>query len=203
MPPKPDVSVERKEQIFQAALACLVRKGYHLTTMDDIVAESGLSKGALYWYFDSKKALFLALFQELLAQTTEEWVAIAGQEEGSAADKLRASLALFRTMFQQFLPFFGVMMEAWALTRHDADVKEVMESFYQPYIKIMLQIIEEGQATGEFTLRHARATTLVILTLFDGIALALSAGIWEHDWNEVMAAAEQLVLKGLGVEDAG
>ena len=39
---------ERRAQILQAALTCFARKGYHLTTMDDIVAESGLSKGSLY-----------------------------------------------------------------------------------------------------------------------------------------------------------
>jgi AcrR family transcriptional regulator len=58
MPPRPDVSAERHAQIIKAALACFSRKGYTNTTMDDIVAESGLSKGSLYWYFDSKDDLF-------------------------------------------------------------------------------------------------------------------------------------------------
>ncbi|MFZ5918086.1 MAG: helix-turn-helix domain-containing protein [Chloroflexota bacterium] len=35
--------------------------GRHRTTMDDIAGESGLSKGALYWYFDGKRPLFIAL----------------------------------------------------------------------------------------------------------------------------------------------
>ena len=43
MTPKPDVSEKRKAQIYQAALVCFSRKGYHQTTMDDIVAESGTS----------------------------------------------------------------------------------------------------------------------------------------------------------------
>ena len=51
MTPRPDVSEERKAQIYQAALACFNRKGYYRTTMDDIVAESVLSKGSLHWYF--------------------------------------------------------------------------------------------------------------------------------------------------------
>ena len=51
MPPRPDVSEERRGQIIEAALACFTRKGYANTTIDDIVAESGLSKGAIYWYF--------------------------------------------------------------------------------------------------------------------------------------------------------
>jgi len=57
MPPRPDVSAERRAQIIEAALTCFTRKGYNNTTMDDVAAESGLSKGTLYWYFESKDNL--------------------------------------------------------------------------------------------------------------------------------------------------
>ena len=47
MPLRSDVSAERRTQIIQAAIACFLHKGYNNTTMDDIVAEGGLSKGSL------------------------------------------------------------------------------------------------------------------------------------------------------------
>ena len=87
MSPKPDVSAERKQQIFEAAVACFGRKGYHLTTMDDIAAECGLSKGSLYWYFDSKKELFLYLFSVMLDQTTGTWEQIASDESLTATQE--------------------------------------------------------------------------------------------------------------------
>jgi AcrR family transcriptional regulator len=46
----------RRAQILNTAPTCFVRKGYHQTTMDDIVEEGGMSKGLLYWYFDSKRS---------------------------------------------------------------------------------------------------------------------------------------------------
>jgi AcrR family transcriptional regulator len=199
MTPKPDVSAERKQQIFAAAITCFGRKGYHQTTMDDIVAESGLSKGALYWYFKSKKELFLSLFNEFMAQFGKEWESIAAIQGTSATDKLRASLTLFRVGMGQMIPFFGVMMEAWALTRHDEDVESLMNEFYKPYVEIMVGIIEEGVASGEFQVESTQATSMLILILFDGITLAMAAGIWHHDWDEIIDAAEEMVLKGLGV----
>lgn len=201
MTPKPDVSEERKAQIYQAAQACFGRKGYHRTTMDDIVAESGLSKGALYWYFKSKKELFLSLFQEVMGQVGQAWEVIVANEEASATDKLLATMALFRTALEEMVPFFGVMMEAWSLTRYDEDMESLIREFYEPYMDIMTRIIEEGVANGEFRIGAARAMALVLMTLFDGITLVLSVGLWQHDWNEVMDAAEELVLRGLGVED--
>ena len=46
---------ERRDQLIQAAITCFGEKGYYETSMDDIVREAGLSKGALYWYFKSKR----------------------------------------------------------------------------------------------------------------------------------------------------
>ena len=200
MTPRPDVSEERKAQIYQAALACFGRKGYHRTTMDDIVAESGLSKGSLYWYFKSKKELFLSLFQEVMGQIGQAWESIAANEEASATEKLRASLALFRAELGEMAPFFSVMMEAWALTRYDEDVESIIQELYGPYLDIMIRIIEEGVANGEFRVESERAMALVIMTLFDGITLALGTGLWHGYWDALMDTAEVLVLRGLGVE---
>jgi len=199
MTPRSDVSEERKAQIFQAALTCFSRKGYHQTTMDDIVAESGLSKGALYWYFESKKELFLSLFQEVMGQFSQTWESIVN-EKASATDKLLSSLALFRTEFKEFVPFFGVLMEAWALTIHDEDVENLTRELYEPYLDIMTRIVEEGITSGEFRVVSSQATALVVMTLFDGITLALGTGLQQLDWDDIMDAAEELVLHGLGAE---
>ena len=199
MTPRSDVSEERKAQIFQAALTCFSRKGYHQTTMDDIVAESGLSKGALYWYFESKKELFLSLFQEVMGQFNQTWESIVN-EKASATDKLLSSLALFRTEFKEFVPFFGVLMEAWALTLHDEDVENLTRELYEPYLDIMTRIVEEGITSGEFRVVSSQATAMVVMTLFDGIALALGTGLQQLDWDDIVDAAEELVLHGLGAE---
>ncbi len=57
----PKVSQEhqesRKTQIIEAAVRCISRKGFHQTSMQDIVAESGLSPGAIYLYFESKEEI--------------------------------------------------------------------------------------------------------------------------------------------------
>jgi AcrR family transcriptional regulator len=197
--PKADTSAERRQQIFQAALSCFARTGYHQTTMDDIVAESGLSKGTLYWYFDSKKDLFLALFQEVFSELGRSWDAIAASPDASPTEKLLASIRLFRSELAEMAPFFGIMMEAWALTRHDEDVENVIRDLYEPYLGVMERIIQEGVASGEFDVQSERAVALVVMTLYDGITLALATGLWERDWAELMDAAEVLVLRGLGV----
>jgi AcrR family transcriptional regulator len=51
----------RRQQILDAAIECFSRQGFHPTTMQDIIKESGLSSGAIYTYFASKEALIEAI----------------------------------------------------------------------------------------------------------------------------------------------
>jgi AcrR family transcriptional regulator len=202
MIPKADAAQERKTQICQAALACFHRKGYHLTTMDDIASESGLSKGTLYWYFASKKDLFISMFRQAMDQFGQGMAAIAAQE-GSAAGKLRAMLSFFRGELIDLSAFFGVVMEAWILTRHDEDVETLVRDLYLYYVDLMTSIVKEGVSNGEFDVTSPDAMSLVMMALFDGITLSLGTGLWQYDSNEIMDAAESLVLRGLGMEGAG
>jgi AcrR family transcriptional regulator len=54
-----------REQLLAAALRVFARRGYHGASMNEIAAEAGFSKGALYWNFASKEDLFFALLDEL------------------------------------------------------------------------------------------------------------------------------------------
>ncbi|HEY8497897.1 MAG TPA: TetR/AcrR family transcriptional regulator [Limnochordales bacterium] len=69
-----------RRRLLEAATRVFARKGYYGTTVDDIVAECGSSKGAFYFHFDSKEALFLRLVEEfagMLAQALEQAVRTA------------------------------------------------------------------------------------------------------------------------------
>ena len=72
MAPRPDVSEERKDQILDAATDVFAEKGFNEARMDDIVEESGLSKGTLYWYFKSKDEIILSIFERIFAREFAE-----------------------------------------------------------------------------------------------------------------------------------
>jgi AcrR family transcriptional regulator len=52
--------LERKDEIVDAALRAFRRKGFQATSMAEIIAESGLSAGAIYGYFAGKSEIVLA-----------------------------------------------------------------------------------------------------------------------------------------------
>jgi AcrR family transcriptional regulator len=59
---------ERRQQLLDQATRLFASKGYHPTSVADIVDGVGVGKGVFYWYFESKEQLFL----ELLARARDD-----------------------------------------------------------------------------------------------------------------------------------
>jgi TetR/AcrR family transcriptional repressor of nem operon len=68
MPRQPS---DPKERIVQAALRLFAARGYHNTGIADILRESGINRGTLYYYFPSKKELGFAVIDEQARLMTE------------------------------------------------------------------------------------------------------------------------------------
>ena len=143
MPPRPDVSAERRAQIIQAALACFARKGYNNTTMDDIVAESGLSKGSLYWYFKSKDELFAEAMLSVFMDVGQE--AFAALEQcTTASDKLRALAQVTAGISKQIEGFFALFLEFWGASPRREETSQLWLGMLVEFKDILVGIIEEG-----------------------------------------------------------
>ena len=55
-----------RRRILASALTLFVKKGYEKTTFTDIAARLKMTKGAVYWHFESKESLLVALVEEML-----------------------------------------------------------------------------------------------------------------------------------------
>jgi AcrR family transcriptional regulator len=113
----------RRDQIIAAALACFAQTGSHATTMADVAAQAGVSKGTPYLYFDSKEALFIALHEEWdcgLGDRVNAAVA-ALPEAGRRSPRrvLYAVAAAVATHVQEETETCRVLMEARALAAHE------------------------------------------------------------------------------------
>lgn len=59
---------ERRSEFITAAQGLFYTKGYESTSVNDLIAAVGVSKGAFYHYFDSKQAILEALVDDMLSQ---------------------------------------------------------------------------------------------------------------------------------------
>jgi AcrR family transcriptional regulator len=166
--PQPDRAEERRQQIMEAALACFARKGYYKTTMDDIVAESGLSKGSLYWYFKSKDDLFVSLVKSFFLDMRQDSEAILAQH-ATASDKLRAVGQYFVKFFQEMEPFFTVFFEFWIQSALSQEINQWFSELLGQYQTVIAGILQEGITNGEFKASDARDLALAFMAVYDGL----------------------------------
>ena len=58
---------ERRSQILRTALALFAERGYHATSIQDIIEAAGVARGTFYLYFESKRAIFAELLDDFFA----------------------------------------------------------------------------------------------------------------------------------------
>src|SRR5260370_21567845 len=64
-----------RERLLQAASREIYRSGFQSASLDTILAVAGVTKGALYYHFDSKEALGYAVVEEVIAPDVHgKWV---------------------------------------------------------------------------------------------------------------------------------
>jgi AcrR family transcriptional regulator len=169
---KPETLEERKAQIIKAAWTCFTHKGYNNTTMDDIVAESGLSKGSLYWYFDSKDDLFKAAVMSFFDEVGQEAFAALEQCE-TFSDKLRALARSTVAFGHKAEGLFGLLVEFWAQSERREEESQFWADVLVQYKGLMAEIIEEGIQKGEFRPIDAEHLAWILMAAYDGLAAYL------------------------------
>ncbi len=133
----------RREQILLAALQCFGEKGYHASTMDDLVRESGLSKGSLYWHFRSKEEVFLALLDSFATEIYGDWDALA-EADGDAIETLRQEIQASVDRFSNQ----RVFLMAWVEFLSHPAARERMSEVYRVSRAKLAKIIKAGRRAG-------------------------------------------------------
>lgn len=157
---------ERRAQILDAALECFARRGYHTTTMDDLVTASGLSKGSLYWHFESKLEVFLALFDRLQEELFDGWEAMR-KSEPAVRKWMRSGLDVgFQILSEQ-----RELVFIWAEFLSLPEGRERIAGVYRTWRGVLEEIIADGVAQGEFRDVDVAVAATTLMAALEGLAL--------------------------------
>lgn len=201
MSPRPDVSEERKAQILEAAINVFARLGIHNARMDDIVAESGLSKGALYWYFKSKDEIIISILGGLFEREFEDLQLMLESDE-PVSERLVQFITYTLSDIQQMLKIIPLAYEFYALAFRNQAVGEAIKGYFRRYLQILTPIIQEGIDSGEFKPAEAQDIALTLGAVIEGTIL-----LWVYDSETVDLDHQgktsiQLLLKGIQTKDS-
>ncbi len=119
----PELHERRRGQILGAAAQCFTRRGFHKTTMHEICAQAGMSRGGIYQYFASKDAIIVAIMEKRREGSTLIIAVLEGTQDfvERLVDIMRAILHTFRD------PTYGRLgVEVFAEGSRNPHVREVL-----------------------------------------------------------------------------
>lgn len=111
----------RRDEILTAALRCFERSGYHRTSMADIIAESGLSAGAIYGYFESKRQIIQTVGRQTFSARQAELVT-------RGEDHVLAPAEIVTTLVEGLRRNVSIRLfiQLWSEATVDEDLHEVL-----------------------------------------------------------------------------
>jgi len=163
-----------RSHILKTAMGLFNTKGYHATSIADIVIASGVQKGNLYFYFTSKEDLALALLDE----AHELYMAYLGSHAGGAKGlgKLEKVLAAIVEYHESRSFMGGCIFGNIALEMADQNprFRQSVLRVFDAWSALFTGLLEEAMSQGELpaTLSPERLARHIIAALEGGIMLS-------------------------------
>jgi AcrR family transcriptional regulator len=160
-----------RTQLLDAAECVLAERGYVGASVDRVVAEAGLTKGAFYWNFATKEELFLGLLEDRFDRRARGLMALTA---GAAAEEASSQVVSqgFAEMVDDHRRLVLLMNEFWSLAVRDDRLRRRWVKRQQALREDLARTLESRHATTGVPLTvPAAAMATAILALADGLAM--------------------------------
>jgi AcrR family transcriptional regulator len=166
---KQDRAIRTRQAILSAAAKVFEERGYQAATISEILAEAGVTKGALYFHFPSKEHLSQGVLQE-----QDQWLPVP---ERSCKVQQLADTVMLHAYRLQTEP----MVRAGVRLSLDQQAHELDRSGpFERWSTVVRELLEKARAQGEL-LPHvvASETADVMVGAFAGVQ-AMSQAVCEY-----------------------
>ncbi len=164
---------EVRDRILSAAARVFSQKGYHSSTIADIVRESGLSVGAIYSHFSGKDELIRLTCDELATRGLDE-LAHRLAPARTTAERLAIAVALYVETIDDYDgdPGQVSLVQAWAEADREPGVREMLAARRERLAGAGQLLLRQGVLAGELPAGlDVDAVTRGLLALLDGLLL--------------------------------
>ncbi len=188
----------KKDLITNAAMSCFLDNGYRRTSMDDIVKTSGISKGGIYWYFNSKEEIFLYFLDRELDKEQEKYSRIS-QENNLAQEQIHEFFKAHLEHNKNF-PLHLIVGEFLTQVRNpkiNASFQKLIEKKHHKK-DFFIRALESGIENQEFIPHDSTVMAEIICSVCEGCTFRY---VTEHKDQKLLAEAleqaEALLLAGI------
>ena len=136
-----------RARILAAAAVAFAGQGYDATGVAEICERAGVSKGAFYYHFQTKQALFLTLIDVWL-QELNRALKQPDPDHDTVPDRILAMSRRFQEILTSLAPQVALIMEFWTQASRDEALCQAVLSHYRAFQQFFVDLIELGVAEG-------------------------------------------------------
>jgi len=192
----PEYREDARRKILDAALDAATENGWQALTLDEIAQRVGVTKGALYAYFESRDALFRELILEVFTRFRDDLMA-------ALADNPEMPVVLGRIsdlIFVRQKQYMSLFVEMTASIPRDPVLKEQFTGIYGKNSGLFRDLIACRQAEGKLPKNGdpdelaraivALAIGLRVTSIYLGVDSGKARQIWEHSVRLMLGIPE-------------
>jgi TetR/AcrR family fatty acid metabolism transcriptional regulator len=145
----------KREQILDAAVLEIARRGYYRTTISAIASRAGVADGTIYLYFKNKEDLLVSIFENAMRRFTEQARRIVEGGGGTGADAAAGAEEKLRRIVGLHLSLLGEDRDLAVIFqvefRHTLHILErLSRSGIREYLALIARVVEQGKDEGVF-----------------------------------------------------
>lgn len=158
---------ETRAEILETATDILVTEGYEALTTQRLADELDVTEAGVYYHFDSKDDLLVAMVEHLEAKFEDVLSSIEGTPDERLAAILQDRFEAVEAVRElEVLPPSVQLLTA--TTSNDDPLRQALLSFAESYITLLTETIREGVERGVFETERPEETARTLAALIQG-----------------------------------
>ncbi len=188
-------SEESQDKVLDAAISALAERGVTSTSMQDIAAVAGLSKGVIHYHFANKEELLVRVVDRC-CEIMEKRVRDAFEEPGGPMDRIRRAVVEMWMLRREGAREYRVLSELHVLAASNPSIREAFGKAYRT-AREQIVAIGYGQliALGLRPKVSLAVAPRLLLATLDGLAMQhLVDPVTADEEGELLKAVEATAL---------
>ena len=194
------VPVDTKTQILDAAARIFAKYGYVASTLEQVAADAGMTKGAVYWHFSSKSDLFLELCDRSFSIQLQQLPAQVGSILHSS-DPQKALALWFQSEIESCNQADGdrsLLFFEFVSSSREPAVKKKLNHLYAKIFDEIGSIIKMMQKQGRLKMNvNPQALAIMFQALIQGIHLSRIITPEHLQLDLLVSEISQVLWKGI------
>jgi len=181
----------RRQQLIDATMKCIARKGMGSTTLGDVASEAGLSQGIVNLHFESKDNLLTETLRYLADEYKTQFNHALEMSGPTAAEKLHALMALDLRPAILDRRKVAVWFAFWGEVKSRPTYRKICEKSDEYYDKVVRELCDELINEGGYEHVTPGAITTALTSMTNGMWLSCLISPKSFDRQDAMHAVDE------------